>query len=70
MLAPSAVPAKGQMWTDKSQMQDMTMPRAMNKGDIKKAIDEFVTAADLAVNAAGFGERCVESVRGENGYFP
>ena len=55
MLAPSAVPAKGQMWTDKGGMQDNGVPRAMNKGDIKKAIDEFVMSADLAVTAAGFG---------------
>ena len=48
--------SQGQMWTDKGGMQDMAVPRAMNKGDIKKAIEEFVTSADLAVNAAGFGE--------------
>ena len=64
LLAPSAIPAKGQMWTDKSGMQDMTKPREMSKADIKQAVEEFARGAEMAV-AAGFDG--VE-LHGANGY--
>ena len=36
----------------------------MDKADIKKAIDEYVKAADLAVNEAGFGEHSTRPGQG------
>ena len=53
VLAPSAIAAKGQMWTDQSQMQDQPVPEAMTAGDISAAIQEYVAASQHAI-AAGF----------------
>jgi N-ethylmaleimide reductase len=64
VLAPSAVAAAGQLYTDAGGMKDYPVPAAMTEADIKAAIDEHVAAAKNAV-AAGFDG--VE-LHGANGY--
>ncbi len=64
ILAPSAVPASGQIYTDEQGMQDHPTPREMSKVDIDKTIQEFVTAAQNAITAGFDG---VE-LHGANGY--
>ena len=53
VLAPSAVAAAGEMWTDAEQMKPLPVPHAMTEADIKQTIDEFVLGAKNAI-AAGF----------------
>lgn len=53
VLAPSGVPFGGNMWTDEQGELPCSQPREMTAGDIRKALDEFVQAATLAI-AAGF----------------
>ncbi|MDD2721464.1 MAG: alkene reductase [Gallionella sp.] len=51
VVAPSALAAPGQMWTDSAGMQDYPVPEAMSEADIAAAIAEFATAAKRAVEA-------------------
>ena len=51
VLAPSAVVAPGEMWTDSSGMQANSMPAAMNESDIAQAIAEYATACKRAIEA-------------------
>ncbi len=51
LVAPSAIVAKGQMWTDKGGMQDHPAPREMSKADLEKAKQEFVHASENAIKA-------------------
>jgi N-ethylmaleimide reductase len=53
IVAPSAVAAPGQIWTDQKGMQDHPVPVEMTEADIAKAIGEHVAAAKRAI-AAGF----------------
>jgi len=53
IVAPSAVAAAGQMYTDQSGMLDMPTPHALETGDLPGVIDEFVQASRNAL-AAGF----------------
>ena len=53
VLAPSAVAAAGEMYTDAEGMKPHPVPQAMNEADIQAAIEEFAQAARNAV-AAGF----------------
>jgi N-ethylmaleimide reductase len=53
ILAPSAVQAAGQMWTDQQQMQDFPVPEAMNADDLVNTRTEYVESAKNAI-AAGF----------------
>jgi len=53
VVAPSAIAAAGQMYTDAEGMKDLVTPRAMTEADIKHAVAEFAQAAKNAV-AAGF----------------
>ncbi len=53
ILAPSAVKAAGQMWTDAQQMQDFPLPKAMTAEELELTKAEFVAAAQNAM-AAGF----------------
>lgn len=53
ILAPSAVKADGQMWTDSKQLQNFPVPKAMTAEDLISTKAEFVTAAKNAM-AAGF----------------
>ncbi len=64
ILAPSAVKAAGQMWTDAQQLQDFPEPKAMTGDDILQTQAEFVTAAKNAIEAGFDG---VE-LHGANGY--
>ena len=64
LLAPSAVPMSGKIWTDTQGEQPYDLSRAMNTADIATAIDEYAAAASSAI-AAGFDG--VE-IHGANGY--
>jgi N-ethylmaleimide reductase len=64
ILAPSAIAAKGDMWTDQEGMKPLSTPRAMNIADVKATIKEFVQAAKNAIEAGFDG---VE-IHGANGY--
>jgi N-ethylmaleimide reductase len=64
ILAPSAIAAAGEMYTDTEGMKPNAMPQAMSEADIKIATDEYAQAARNAV-AAGF--EGVE-LHGANGY--
>ena len=64
VLAPSAVAAKGDMWTDADGMQPLPTPEAMTQDEVKAAIAEYAQAARNAV-AAGFDG--IE-IHGANGY--
>lgn len=64
VVAPSAVAAPGEMWTDSSGMQPYPVPTVMTEADIELAVAEFATGAKNAI-AAGFDG--VE-LHGANGY--
>jgi N-ethylmaleimide reductase len=64
VLAPSAVTAAGEIWTDAQGQQPHTAPQAMTAEDIQAAIDEFARAASNAIRAGFDG---VE-LHGANGY--
>jgi N-ethylmaleimide reductase len=64
LLAPSAIAAEGQMYTDAQGMQDYPVPRAMTDAEVRHAIEEHVLAAKNAI-VAGFDG--VE-LHGANGY--
>lgn len=51
ILAPSAISANGDMWTDSQGMQSFGMPTAMTQTDIDNTIQEFVQAAHNAIEA-------------------
>lgn len=51
IIAPSAVAAKGNMWTDQQELQPHPVPKEMTYEDIKAAINEFGKSAELAVEA-------------------
>jgi len=53
MVAPSAVAAAGEMYTDAEGMKPHPAPQAMTEADIRSTIAEFAQAAKNAV-AAGF----------------
>jgi N-ethylmaleimide reductase len=64
VLAPSAVKAAGQMWTDTKMMQDFPVPKAMTAEDLVNTKAEYVAAAKNAIEAGFDG---VE-LHGANGY--
>lgn len=51
IIAPSAVKAKGQMWTDSKQLQDFPVPKEMNAEDLIHTKAEFVAAAKNGIDA-------------------
>jgi N-ethylmaleimide reductase len=53
IVAPSAVVAAGEMWTDAEGMKPHPTPTAMSTEDIKAATEEFAQGAKNAI-AAGF----------------
>ena len=63
-VAPSAIAAAGQMWTDQAQMQDQPVPRALRTDELARVRDEYVNSAKLALEAGFDG---VE-LHGANGY--
>jgi N-ethylmaleimide reductase len=64
VLAPSAVKAAGQIWTDQKKMQDYPVPAEMTAKEIESTIKEY---ADAAKNASAAGFDGVE-LHGANGY--
>jgi N-ethylmaleimide reductase len=66
ILAPSAVIAEGDMWTDAHGMQKNELPEAMTAEEVQTAIQEYVQAAKNAI-AAGFDGVEIHSA---NGYLP
>jgi N-ethylmaleimide reductase len=64
ILAPSAISAGGEMWTDAQGMQPEPVPQAMSETDIQHTVEEFAQAARNAI-AAGFDG--IE-LHGANGY--
>ena len=64
VVAPSALAAPGQMWTDQAGMQDFPVPRALVTSEIPAVIAEFTHAAENAVRAGFDG---IE-LHGANGY--
>lgn len=51
MLAPSAVAAAGEMYTDAEGMQPQPVPQAMSEADIRTTIGEYAQAARNAIKA-------------------
>ncbi|MBI5538348.1 MAG: alkene reductase [Deltaproteobacteria bacterium] len=51
VIAPSAIAAPGEMYTDQKGMQPHPVPRAMTEDDIAKTREEFVQAANNAIKA-------------------
>lgn len=51
VLAPSAIAAAGEMWTDAEGMKPNAAPQAMTESDIAATLEEFVQGAKNAVSA-------------------
>ena len=51
ILAPSAVAAAGEMWTESSGMQPNAMPTAMTEAQIKSTVAEYAQGAKNALDA-------------------
>ncbi|RKD13216.1 alkene reductase [Pelobium manganitolerans] len=64
VVAPSAVKAEGQMYTDAEGMKEHDVPKEMTTAQVFEAIAEYVDAAKLAVEAGFDG---IE-IHGANGY--
>ena len=64
ILAPSAIAAPGEMWTDSNGMQPHPVPTAMSEADIALTIAEYANASKRAIEAGFDG---VE-LHGANGY--
>lgn len=64
VLAPSAIAAAGDMWTDSEGMLPNATPREMTSAEVKSTIQEYIQAAKNAVEAGFDG---VE-IHGANGY--
>jgi N-ethylmaleimide reductase len=51
IIAPSAVKASGQMWTDSQKLQDFPVPKQMDDEDLLLTLTEYVAAAKHAIDA-------------------
>ena len=51
LLAPSAIAAAGQMWTDTGGMQAHPVPKAMDESDLARVREDYAQAARLAIAA-------------------
>ena len=65
-VAPSAIAAKGAMWTDSQGMQPMPVPEELTTAEVRAIVDEFAQAARNA-REAGFDGIELHSA---NGYLP
>ena len=63
-VAPSAIAAAGQMWTDQEQMKPNGTPKALSAAELTQVRDQFVRSAQLGIEAGFDG---VE-LHGANGY--
>lgn len=63
-VAPSALQAKGQVWTDAAGMQDFDVPHALTADEVRAAVAEHAAAAQRAMDAGFDG---VE-LHGTSGY--
>ena len=66
LIAPSAVRAAGQMWTDALGMQDCDVPRALETHEIPGVVEQYAQATRSA-SAAGFDGVELHSA---SGYLP
>jgi N-ethylmaleimide reductase len=66
LVAPSAIRAAGQMWTDALGLQDNDMPRALETPEVAGVIEEYAQATRNAI-AAGFDGVELHSA---SGYLP
>ena len=66
LVAPSAIRAAGQMWTDALGMQDFDMPRALELSEIPGVIEQYAQAVRNGL-AAGFDGVELHSA---SGYLP
>ena len=64
LIAPSAIKAAGQIFTDKEGMKEYIVPRAMSAEEVQKVKFEFVESAKNVIKAGADG---VE-LHGANGY--
>lgn len=64
MLAPSAVVAPGEMYTDQEGMKPHPVPEAMTEAEVESTLGEFERSAELAIEAGFDG---IE-LHGANGY--
>lgn len=64
VVAPSAITAKGDIWTDTQGMQPHTAPHALTTEEVKQTIQAYVQAAKNAIEAGFDG---IE-LHGANGY--
>jgi N-ethylmaleimide reductase len=51
VIAPSAIPAKGEIWTEKLGWQPHATPRAMTTSEVGKMVQQYVKAATQAIEA-------------------
>ncbi len=51
VVAPSAIQAKGQMWTDAEGYQELPVPQALSASELRATQEEFVQAAINAITA-------------------
>jgi N-ethylmaleimide reductase len=65
-VAPSAIQAKGKMFTDSHGMVEFDMPRALNTNEIQSVVDEYRSAT---INALAAGCAGVE-LHATSGYLP
>lgn len=65
-LAPSAIQAKGDIYTDSHGMQPMVTPKAMSEDEIRQVINDYRNSARLALQAGFDG---VE-LHATSGYLP
>lgn len=65
-VAPSAIPAKGKMWTDQAGLQEFSVPVALTTEGVHHTIDDFAKATETALSAGFSG---VE-LHAASGYLP